>query len=128
VTSCAALGIARQEDLQRLRDAIDEKLRQAYIPTGTNSAQAPAPRTIQRVGVKIRLDAAIMKYLGIEDPRRVDSRTIDRLLQGPFCQKCSYLLSEWRTQSGTYYVRRECPNCKHCWTTYNELTCSLLGA
>jgi hypothetical protein len=116
VTTCAALGVARLEDLGRLQNSIDEKFHKAATP----AAQHPIPRAIQRLGIKVRLDETIMDYLGRFDPRRVSSRTIDRLLQGPFCQKCSYLLTEWRPQLGADYVRQECENCKHRWAKYND--------
>jgi hypothetical protein len=120
VRSCGALGIARLEDLNRIQNSIDEKFRQTTGPARTNSTQTPVPRTINRLGIKLRLDETIMNYLGRLDPRRVDSRTIDRLLQGPFCKKCSYLLTEWRSQLGADYVRAECPNCKHRWNAFND--------
>lgn len=112
VITCAALGIARLEDLDRLRSSIDERFRQG-TQAGTNSAQTPAPRTIHRFGVKIRLDEAVMKYLGKEDPLHMDRSTIDELLHGPFCEKCSYALAEWKDVYCNYEVKQPCRQCGH---------------
>jgi hypothetical protein len=106
------LGLARQEDLDELR----RELRQAIKPTTAPAVdEAPAQRTITRAGTKIRLTDEIWRYLGKEDPRRVDSRMLDRLLLGPFCVKCSYLLAKWSAEAAGYYVSGNCPQCSHRW-------------
>ena len=121
VKSRIALGIARQDDLDPLREELDEKLPQASRPAGSSSAQTPAPRTIQRFGVKIRLvDEDVRQYLGRVDPHHIGFSRIDRLLQGPFCQKCSHLLTEWNLKLGDYYVSKACPKCHHRWFTADE--------
>jgi hypothetical protein len=111
-TTYKVLGIARQEDLDELR----RELRQAIKPTSVPAqAEAPAPRTITRAGTKVRLTDEIWRYLGKEDPRRVDSRMLDRLLLGPFCAKCSYLLAKWNAEAAGYYVSSNCLQCSHRW-------------
>lgn len=71
--------------------------------------RTPEARTIKRFGVKIGLDKEIDYYLGEMDPNRVGPDMIDILIQGPFCAKCSYLLTEWR--NGESYVCSCCPQC-----------------
>jgi hypothetical protein len=108
--TCKAFGIARQEDL----DALRAELRQAIKPTSAPApAETAAPRTIARAGTKIKLNDEIWRYLGREDPLRVDSRMLDRFLHGPFCEKCSYFLANLSTVSGEYYVTFRCPHCSH---------------
>jgi hypothetical protein len=114
-TTCSALGLARQKDLDRLRKEFEAKLGKTDAP-----AQTPPPRTIQRFGVKIRLDQDIWRHLGISDPIRITSDTIDKLVQGPFCAKCSYTLSEWNDHRAMYLVDKKCPGCKHQWTTVED--------
>lgn len=71
--------------------------------------RAPEARTLRRFGVKIGLDKEIDYYLGKMDPNRVGPDTIDTLIQGPFCAKCSYLLTEWR--NGESLICSHCPQC-----------------
>jgi hypothetical protein len=109
-TTYKVLSLARQEDVDELR----RESREAIKPTAAPSVnEAPAQRTITRGGTKITLNDRIWHYLGKEDPRHVDSGILDGLLQGPFCEKCSYALPELSVATGRYNVIFRCPKCYH---------------
>jgi hypothetical protein len=108
-TTYKVLGVARQQDIDELRT----ELRQAIKSTSVQTNEAVPTRTISRAGTKVRLSEEIWRYLGKEDPRRVDSRTLDRVLQGPFCEECSYSLPEYSQVTGHYNVMFRCPYCSH---------------
>jgi hypothetical protein len=103
-------GIASQKDLDELRT----ELRQAIKPTSVPlPAQAVAPRTVTRGGTKIKVKDEVWRHLGKEDPLHLDSKTLDRIFQGPFCEKCSYSLPEYNENYMCYYISFRCPHCSY---------------
>jgi hypothetical protein len=111
--ACASLGIARLEDLERLRKEFAGVIRRA--PEASVQAESPNPTSVERLGTKIGLHENIWQYLGKKDPHQMDSRTIDVLLKSPFCKKCSYVLTEWNSSLREYCVCNLCPHCSETW-------------
>lgn len=73
------------------------------------SKQTPAPRILQRLGVKIALDENISYYIAKMDPHSVGPDAINSLIHGPFCGECSYLLTESRTSGDFVLNARRAP-------------------
>jgi hypothetical protein len=95
------LGIATEHDLEDLRKELREAIKLTSVPL---PAEAVAPRTITRGGTKIKVKDEVWRHLGKEDPLHLDSKTLDRIFQGPFCEKCSYSLPEYNEDYRCYYI------------------------
>ncbi len=109
---CSDSGMVTKAELDA---RLAEVNRSADAPaTGSHTRLSPM---IERLGVKVGLTPSIYTHLGVNDPARMDSYEIDRLLHGPFCRACNYNLVTWDDNIGGRIVLTTCPNCSVRWAS-----------